>query len=74
MIHGYLHNMMLYSVQRHFHQHSSYIVAVSLLVEETRVPGENHPLSQVTDKLYHINLYRVHIAVNGVRTHNASGE
>jgi hypothetical protein len=25
-----------------------------LLVEETRVPGENH---QVTDKLYHIMLY-----------------
>jgi uncharacterized membrane protein len=25
-----------------------------LLVEETRGPGENHDLSQVTDKLYHI--------------------
>jgi hypothetical protein len=28
------------------------------LVEETGVPGENHSLSQVIDKLYHIMLYR----------------
>jgi hypothetical protein len=60
--------MLMKNVGRHIF-HEELVWWSVLLLEETGKPGKITDLPQAIDKLYHILFYRVHIVMNGVRTH-----
>ena len=52
---------------------AGFIVAVNLLVEETRIPAKKKATSD-THKLYHLSFFLVNLNTMRIQTHDFSGD